>query len=101
MNLASQLIRNVQNRFGNCSSDGSLDELNNAQLITRRQKIKSVYFLLGLCASITLIAQSFAMYDSLQLFIPFTVLMVCLFIFYYKEYRKKINRINEHLNERS
>ena len=101
MNIASQLIRNVQNRFGNCTSDGSLEELNDAQLKARRQKIKSVYFVLGLCASITLIAHSFATYDTLQLFIPFTVMMVSLFIVVYKEYRNKIDRINELLNETS
>jgi hypothetical protein len=101
MNVAKQLIRNVQSRFGNCSSDGSLEELNEAQLKARRQKIKSVYFVLGLCTSITLIANGFATYDTLQLFIPFTAMIVCLFFIYYKEYRKKIDRINELLNETS
>jgi hypothetical protein len=101
MNLASQLIRNVQHRFGHCTSDGSLEELNDAQLKARRQKIKSVYFILSLCASITLMANGFTTYDSLQLFIPFTVMMVCLFVFYNREYRNKIDRINEHLNETS
>jgi len=101
MNVAKQLIRNVQNRFGNCTSDGSLEELNDAQLKARRQKIKSVYFVLGLCASITLIANGFGTYDTLQLFIPFTVMMVSLFIVVYKEYRNKIDRINELLNETS
>lgn len=99
MNLGSQLIRNVQNRFGNCPSNGSLEELNDAQLKARRQKIKSVYLVLGLCALITLLTNGFATYDTLQLFIPFTVLMVGLFIVVYKEYRNKIDRINELLNE--
>jgi Mg2+/citrate symporter len=99
MNLASQLIRNVQNRFGHCTSDGSLEELNEAQLKARKQKIKSVYFVLGFSALLALIANSFTMYDTLELYIPFTVMMGCLFIVFYKEYRKKLDRINEHLNE--
>ena len=101
MNVAKQLIRNVQNRFGNCSSDRSLEELNDAQLKARRQNIKSVYFVLGMCALITLVTNGFATYDNLQLFIAFTVMIVCLFVFVYKEYRTKIDHINEILNETS
>lgn len=99
MNFANQLIQKAQNRFGNCSSGGSLDNLSIEQLKARKGKINSMYLMLGIVTMIMLIVFSFANYDQLALLIPFTAGIVAYLFYIYKEYRKKIDAVNEQLND--
>lgn len=105
MNFANQLIHKIQTRFQNESSCDSLENLNEEQLTCRKRKIKSVYSVLGMSFLIALITNFFALItddsvkdDKLLIFIFFAVLVVTLFIVLFKEFRKKMDKIDEHLN---